>query len=370
MRHALHEVVQLHRDVILERWKMSVSGRFAPETLPVLELLDHFPIFLDEVIEALRAHADGEPQECETSTVAAIHGEQRLRLGFSLAAVVREYEALREVIEDAAIDVGAPVAHDEARCLGRSITGGIATAVSEYSRQRDVELARQHNEHIGFIAHELRNPLSTASLALQMLFNEQQLSMTLRPSRALARSIESMQSLIDHALRAASAAAAGVDVKRELITLKALIDDSSLVTSIDAETFGVGFRVKLETDGELFVDVRLVRSALGNLLRNAVRYSHRGGMVELRARVMGELAILEVEDTCGGLEPGKVEQAFLPFVRLDTEKTGFGLGLSIAKQAVDAHGGSIRVQNLPGKGCIFAMELPLAASQMATLVGT
>ena len=62
---------------------------------------------------------------------------------------------------------------------------------------------------------------------------------------------------------------------------------------------------------------------------------------------------------CGGLPPGKVEEAFAPFVRLDSRQSGFGLGLAIAKQAVDAHGGSIRVQNMPGKGCVFVLELPV-----------
>jgi signal transduction histidine kinase len=71
---------------------------------------------------------------------------------------------------------------------------------------------------------------------------------------------------------------------------------------------------------------------------------------------------VEVEDTCGGLPPGRVEEAFAPFVRLDHahDQPGFGLGLAIAKQAVDAHGGTLRVQNLPEKGCIFCIELPVA----------
>ena len=108
----------------------------------------------------------------------------------------------------------------------------------------------------------------------------------------------------------------------------------------------------------MFVDPRLIRSALGNLLRNAVKYTRSGTMVELRGRIRNGHAEIEVEDRCGGLEPGKVEEAFSPFVRLNTGENGFGLGLAIAKQAVDAHGGSIRVQNLPSKGCIFVLELP------------
>ena len=366
---ALHEVLQVHRDVILERWKARVLGRFVPESLPALELVDHFPQFLDEVIEALRALELGpDAAEVEDNTTAAGHGGQRLRLGFSLDAVVHEYDALREVIEDTALDAGIALSFDETRCLTRSMTAGIAAAVTEYARQRDAELCRQHNEHIGFIAHELRNPLATASLALDMLVREGHLSETLRPSRALSRALEEMRSTIDHTLHLARDAS-GVDVKREHTTLKALLEDTALMAGTDADIFGVGLDVRIEQDGELFVDARLVRSALSNLVRNALKYSHRGGHVEVRGRVTSESVIVEVEDTCGGLEPEEIGQAFAPFVRVDKGTTGFGLGLAIAKQAVEVHAGQIRVQNLPGKGCIFVLELPLATDQRVARVG-
>jgi signal transduction histidine kinase len=82
--------------------------------------------------------------------------------------------------------------------------------------------------------------------------------------------------------------------------------------------------------------------------------------VQLRGRIAGERVTIEIEDECGGLDPGKVEQAFAPFVRLASDQSGFGLGLAIAKQAVDAHGGSIRVQNMPTHGCMFVLEVPIA----------
>ena len=81
----------------------------------------------------------------------------------------------------------------------------------------------------------------------------------------------------------------------------------------------------------------------------------------MRGQVACGRATIEIEDCCGGLPPGKVEEAFAPFVRLDSGQSGFGLGLAIARQAVDAHRGCIRVQNLPGKGCVFVLELPIGA---------
>jgi signal transduction histidine kinase len=175
---------------------------------------------------------------------------------------------------------------------------------------------------------------------------------------ALERGLQRTRELVDQTLQIARVAS-GIQLVRQWTTLKALFQDSELAAISEAESKGVELRVVMESDERLSLDVRLVRSALGNLLRNAVKYTTAGSVVELRSHMVNRRLVIEVEDCCGGLPPGKVEEAFAPFVRLDNKQSGFGLGLAIAKQAVDAHGGAIRVQNLPGKGCVFVLELPV-----------
>ena len=68
--------------------------------------------------------------------------------------------------------------------------------------------------------------------------------------------------------------------------------------------------------------------------------------------------VFEVEDECGGLPVGSIEKLFDPYVQVGKDRSGFGLGLAIAKQAVDAHQGSLRVHNIVGSGCVFVLELP------------
>jgi hypothetical protein len=70
---------------------------------------------------------------------------------------------------------------------------------------------------------------------------------------------------------------------------------------------------------------------------------------------------IEVADACGGLPPGKVDDLFAPLVQRGENRSGFGLGLAIARQAVEAHGGSIDVRDDPGDGCVFTIELPSPA---------
>jgi signal transduction histidine kinase len=67
-----------------------------------------------------------------------------------------------------------------------------------------------------------------------------------------------------------------------------------------------------------------------------------------------------VEDECGGLPPGTAETLFRPFEQRGTNRAGLGLGLSISRQAVEADGGKISVRDIPGKGCVFRVEMPIA----------
>ncbi len=357
----LHEVLQGRRDEVMLRWRAMVQGTIAPESMPAAELIDHLPAFLDEIIAVLRSDAgiEGPITSVEDTATASDHGEQRLRLGFSLDSVVREYGALRDAIVETAREASAGVTFDELQSVFDATIIGIASAVSEYSRQRDAELQRQHNEHVAFLAHELRNPIASATIALEMLQMKKQIPRDARGTQVLSRSLTRMKELIEHSLTMARAAS-GIELKRELMQTRELLDDAELIATCDAEDKDLTLHVHIEQDAKLFVDRRLIRSALNNLVRNAVKYSRRGGAIQLRGRVEGTRAIVEVEDACGGLPPGKVEEAFAPFVRLTNVDGGFGLGLAIAKQAVDAHAGSIRVQNLPGKGCIFVLELPTA----------
>jgi signal transduction histidine kinase len=360
-RMALHEVLAANRADVILRWKAQVRGTFAPEALPALELVNHIPQFVDEILSALRADSGLAPlgPSPEQSATAAGHGAQRLRLGFSLDSVVREYGSLRDTIIATAREAGAQLTFRELQVLFDATITGIAHAVTEYSQQRDAELVRHANEHFAFIAHELRDPVSSATMAFELLKTKGELPAESRSVGALGRGLRRTIELIDQTLQVARVAS-GIELRRQTTTLKALFEDAELGAVSEAESKGVEIRSVIGNDEQLMLDTRLVRSAVGNLLRNAVKYTCSGSMVELRGQVGDGRVMIEVEDCCGGLAPGKVEEAFAPFVRLDSRQSGFGLGLAIAKQAADAHGGSIRVQNLPGKGCIFVLELPAA----------
>ncbi len=101
-----------------------------------------------------------------------------------------------------------------------------------------------------------------------------------------------------------------------------------------------------------------------NLLNNAFKFTRSGGHVVLRALSFDDRLRIEVEDECGGLPDGQ-DDLFRPFSeRRGSDRSGLGLGLSIARKAVQAHGGSIHHRNVPGHGCVFVVDLPLVVDDL------
>jgi hypothetical protein len=143
----------------------------------------------------------------------------------------------------------------------------------------------------------------------------------------------------------------------------AFLNDIGRSASLNADHYGVQFTVDL-LDPELAVDAdpQLLSSAVTNLLNNAFKYTRTGGRVVLRAQNQDGRLLIEVEDECGGIPEGN-DDLFQSFGnRRGRDRTGLGLGLSIARKAVRAHSGDIHIHNTPGKGCVFTIEVPLVAA--------
>jgi signal transduction histidine kinase len=84
-------------------------------------------------------------------------------------------------------------------------------------------------------------------------------------------------------------------------------------------------------------------------------------VLSLNAYATGDCVLIDVEDRCGGLPDGKLDNLFRPFEQRGVERTGLGLGLPISRRGVEANGGTLRVHDLPGTGCVFTIDLPLAS---------
>ena len=353
----LSSLLAKRRVEILERWTQRIRGEHGDKDLSRGELRDHLPCFFDGVLAALHS---GRPPEVTAPSASAAHGTQRLRVGFDLAEVIREYEILTECILEEVEAVGGSLSTQAFRRMQMLLNTGRAEAVRAYVERRDADVSREHSQHVAFMAHELRNPLMAAFMAANTLQKKA------RPDdehavSLLVRNLMSLRELIDQVL-IADRLVGKIPVTRERLEVKALLEEVEADSRLTAERNQVQIRIEAPDTLPFAGDRRLLRSAISNLLANAIKFTHEGRTITVRARRSEGCVTVEVEDGCGGLPDGNAEELFEPFVQRGENRTGFGLGLAIVKQAVEAHGGRARVRNLPGRGCVFSIELPESES--------
>ena len=125
------------------------------------------------------------------------------------------------------------------------------------------------------------------------------------------------------------------------------------------EAAGCGLAVS-DVDAHLAIDVDrdLMLGAVGNLVQNAFKFTRPGSEVKLDAYAIGDRIHIDVRDHCGGLPTGEAERMFESFHQAGADRSGLGLGLSIARRSVEANQGELRVRDLPGSGCVFTIDLP------------
>ena len=365
----LHEFLATNYDELVKRCREKVSRRPAPQPT-VSELEYGIPLFLGQLVDTLRTEQTAPSPAVDAAvpadigTTAGRHGNELLRKGFTVDQVVHDYGDLCQAVTELAHETRAPITVEEFRTFNRCLDNAIADAVTEFGRQRDQYMAEEGaetlNERLGALAHELRNLLNSATLAFQVLKGGNG-ALTGATGDVLGRSLSGLRDLIDRSL-ADVRLTDGMKARRERFLLHALLDEVGIVAAIEARSRGLVLTIAPVDRGlALDADRQMLSSAISNLIQNAFKFTRPGGHVTLRASVVAERIIVEVEDECGGLAQGKAEELFHPFHQRSGDRTGLGLGLSISRRGVEANGGKLRVRDLPGRGCVFAIDLPRPA---------
>jgi signal transduction histidine kinase len=371
----LHEFLAINRDDLISRCRLMVAQRLAPKATG-RELEHGIPHFLDQLITTLRLEQTSEPIRSrrvsgpsdggalgasEIGATAALHGRELLQQGYTVDQVVHDYGDLCQAITALAFEQRAPIEVDEFRTLNRCLDNGIADAVTEYASQRDSLVpdkgVQALNERLGCLAHELRNLLHTATLAVASI-KAGNVALNGATAAILDRSLIGMRNLIDRSL-ADVRVTAGMPARPNRISLADFIADVGISASLEARTRECKFTV-CDVDKDLAVDADrdMLFSAVGNLLQNAFKFTQHRTEVSLNAYATAGRIMIDVEDHCGGLPPGSTEEMFLPFTQSGHDKSGLGLGLAICRRSVEANNGILRARDVPGSGCVFTIELP------------
>ena len=353
----LYELLTDRRDEIVARTRVKVAARSAPRAGHA-ELEHGVSLFVDQLAETLRCEQTTPTRGTseEIARGAALHGGELRRAGYTISEVVHDYGDVCQSVTELAMESASPVSADEFKTLNRCLDVAIAEAVTEYSRQRERSIAERGTERMGFFAHEVGNVLSTAILAFSAL-KTGAVGVGGSTGALLARSLVRLRDLIDRSL-AEVRLEAGV-YRREFVLMTELMEEVEVVATIEARARGHRLTVgPVEPGVVIEVDRHLIAAALANLVHNAFKFSRPGSLVSLRTATTGDGRVLvEVEDECGGLPADKAADLFIPFAQRSLDRTGLGLGLAIARESVEAHGGEIRVRSVEGKGCIFTVDL-------------
>lgn len=367
----LYDFLTINRTEVIDCCGARVAKR-SPHEQTDTEKNHGVPLFLDMIIKTLRekrtspgnnilhSSSEGEPGS-EMGVAASRHGRELMRRGFTVEQVVRDYGDLCQVITGLAIERGLRIEVEDFQTLNQCLDDGIADAVTEFAYERDLlmadKVAESLNERLGFLAHELRNLLLKATLAVTAI-KRGNVGLTGATGAVLDSSLVGMSSLIDRSL-AEVRIEAGMDLRYQLISLADFIADVKISSSLEADIYGCKLTVPV-IDPTLAVDAdrSMLFSAVGNLLQNALKFSSHNSEIRLNAYAESKRVVITVEDRCGGLPPGVEEKMFLPFTQSGTDKSGLGLGLAICRRCVEANNGSLHVRNIPGLGCVFIIDLP------------
>ena len=238
-----------------------------------------------------------------------------------------------------------------------------SAATAEEANRRLRERYAEIAQLAGGLAHEIRNPLSTMSLNLDLLAEDFHDLETHRDRRAqqkiqtLRRETQRLHDILENFLRYARVQ----ELRLATADLNLLVEELDDFFEPQAMAQGIVIRTAYAPDlPRVNLDVDLFRQALLNLLINARQAMPGGGELMLRTRADGSWVVLEVTDTGVGMTDDVRDRVFDAF--FTTRPGGSGLGLATTRRLVEAHGGTIAVRSEPGRGSQFVIRLPVAGA--------
>ena len=225
------------------------------------------------------------------------------------------------------------------------------------------ELDSAKTTFISTISHELKTPIAAIMMSLQLLedkrvgeLNDEQEQL----SKSIKENSERLLSITGELLNMTQVEAGTLQLMPKITKPIELIEYAIKANQVQADKFNIQIEVEYpeEKIGKLFVDSEKIAWVLTNLLSNAIRYSKENGRVVIGARQEGDMIDLYVQDFGKGIDPRYHKSIFDRYFRVPgTKVQGSGLGLSISRDFVEAHGGTLTVESELGKGSRFVMRL-------------
>jgi len=243
------------------------------------------------------------------------------------------------------------------------------TAELQKALERVSELSQLKANFVSNISHELRTPLTHIKGYIELLVSESLGTITEEQRHALQISQQStgrLETLIDDLIMFAIASRGELSVKQESVDIQRLANLAVKASANKAQERGVSLNALIDEDlPTVQADMQKIAWVLNQLVDNGVKFTPSNGRVVVSVKRDGEnLVIVSITDTGIGIPSAHLEEIFEPFHQLDSSSTrrygGTGLGLSLVRQIIEAHGSMLEVQSVEGRGSTFKFPLLVA----------
>jgi signal transduction histidine kinase len=357
-------LIREQRHVLLGRWRRQVRELPSATDLSTPTLNDHMPYLIDELARALEEQPDEAAEDALLRGSPPIHGRQRLQDGFNVEEVVAEYNVLRACVHDVAEEYGMVIQGSDLRVVNRVIDEAIGLAVQTYATQLSLEIKKHRDQHVAFVAHDLRTPLQAISLTVRMIERNLPAAATSEQAnkllKVLRRNIQQLEKSVVDVIKASDDSANNLMEKLERRTL----DLWPLVESVIADlepvisTSSVEVANDVPSDLQVFADASFLTRVFENLLAFSVNSAPRG-VVRVEAIDEGRFGVrCRVHHNGPPLSPDQQSNLFEVSAGANKTDDKIGLGLAIVKQLVEAHGENVTARSTEKLGTTIEFQLP------------
>jgi signal transduction histidine kinase len=355
-RQSLADALEGKHAEIIRRWReqagpaVAGGGRVEGARLTLEPVLHDY---LDAVADALRRPGPLPAGASAAWRAVSAHHELTLPArGFDLPDLVVQLITLRKAV--------AAVLGRSEELIAEVIDAALIPVVISYVGHRDHQARRVRADYIGFVTHELRNPLTAAMVAGSKLGPADD---ALRSAGIVQRNLKRVARLIDDFLLAEQMDADALRMHVVETLIGEILDGAVEPALRAANRPEVRVTVSANPTTVVAVDPALTIAALQNVILNAVQFSDKG-MVMIEAEDAAERVILHVHDRCRGIPAEAMVKLFDPYQGVHPGKPVPGLGLSVARRIMRGQGGTIEVEKA-SDGCHFRIELPRAGRRPA-----
>jgi signal transduction histidine kinase len=347
------------RDVVLDEWGKRLRQTVKEaEQLPHPILIDTFPSLYENLAQAI---TPGYPRTSvgEGSTIPAEHGGERARLtNYNARAVIAEYQVLRWVILDVLAQNGVQLDDEEIFLIHTSLDDAIRESVSAFALTQ----AALRERFMAALTHDLRNPLSTANVAAEIIKRTSDVTKIKELAERITDNLARMDAMIRDLLDSM------IFQSGERLRLRLEECDAMEIAREVCEQFTAMHGPRFTLAGEAvkgWWDRQTMKRAIENLVGNALKYGAPDTPIRIGIEMQHGRMMLAVHNEGEPIPPEQIECIFQVFQRAvaakEGDKPGWGIGLPYVRSVAESHGGSVSVDSAMGRGTTFMLDLPLDA---------